>query len=184
MENEPSPSETDFSFDAVPVRERHDGWTVQRQAEFIAALAETGCVLDSCKRVGMSAESAYRLRRRLDARGFRLAWDAALDYAIRRLSDAVYARAIHGVPVPHFYKGEQVGEHRRHNDRLAMFLMRYRDPLRYGQHLDRKDYEGHDELFAVRLARMISAVEDEDDGIELLADDSSPGEGDLTPDVD
>lgn len=148
-------------FDPVPVRERHDGWTRERQAEFIAALGETGCVTDSCRRVGMSIESAYRLRRRFDARSFRLAWDAALDYGIRRLSDAVLSRAIYGVPVPHYYKGELVGEHRRYNDRLAMFLMRYRDPLRYGRHLDKVSYEGHDELFALRLQRGIGSVESE-----------------------
>ena len=43
----------------------------------------------------MISQSAYRLRRHFDAQGFRLAWDAAFDYAIRRLSDAVMSRAIH-----------------------------------------------------------------------------------------
>jgi hypothetical protein len=42
----------DLDFDAVPLRERHDGWLPERQAEFIAALAETGCVSEACARVG------------------------------------------------------------------------------------------------------------------------------------
>lgn len=37
----------------------------------------------------------------------------------------MFSRAIHGVPVPHYYKGELVGEHRRYNDRLAMFVMNH-----------------------------------------------------------
>jgi hypothetical protein len=151
-----------FGFDAVPVRERHDGWTRDKQAEFIAALAESGCVEHACDFVGMSKATAYRLRRRPDARSFRVAWDAALDYAIRRLSDAVYSRAINGVAVPHYYKGELIGEHRRYDERLAMFLMRYRDPLRYGKFLDGNKYEGTDEIFAIRLASLQLEVEDED----------------------
>ena len=146
----------DLSFTPVATRVRHDGWTHARQQEFIEALAESGCVLDACRRTGMSAESAYRLRRRVDAQSFRLAWDAALDYAIRRLSDAAYSRAINGVAVPHYYKGELVGEHRRYDEKLTMFLLRYRDPLRYAKSHDRAEWEGHDELFAIRLARHVT----------------------------
>jgi hypothetical protein len=141
------------AFEPALTRFRRDGWTPERQRAFIDALAETACVSDACRAVGMSTQSAYALRRTFEAEAFRLAWDAALDYAIRRLSDEVISRAINGVPVPHFYKGEQVGEHRRYDERLAMFLLRYRDPLRYARSLDRQEYEGHDELFAIRLAR-------------------------------
>ncbi len=148
-----------FDFDTVPVRDRHDGWTPERQHAFIAALAESGCVTEACRAVGMTSQSAYRLRRHFDAQGFRLAWDAALDYAIRRLSDAAYSRAIHGVPVPHYYKGEVVGEHRRYDERLTMFLLRYRDPLRYAKAFDRMEPRGHDELHAVRLARLMLHIE-------------------------
>jgi len=157
MSNPPAPP---LDFDTVPVRDRHDGWTPERQHAFIAALAESGCVAEACKTVGMTSQSAYRLRRHFDAQGFRLAWDAALDYAIRRLSDAVYARAIHGVAVPHYYKGEVVGEHRRYDERLAMFLLRYRDPARYAKGWDKiEPVDGHEELFAVRLARLMLHLE-------------------------
>jgi hypothetical protein len=148
-----------FAFDTVPVRDRHDGWTPERQHAFIAALAESGCVTEACRAVGMTSQSAYRLRRHFDAQGFRLAWDAALDYAIRRLSDAAFSRAIHGVPVPHYYKGEIVGEHRRYDESLTRFLLRYRDPLRYAKSLDGEKYGGHDEFFAIRLAKLMNHVE-------------------------
>lgn len=151
----------DFPFDPVPLRARHDGWTPERQTDFIVALAATGCVDMAAKSVGKSPQTAYRLRCHFDAQSFRQAWDAALDYAIRRLSDALYSRAIYGVSVPHYYKGELVGEHRRYNDRMAMFLLRYRDPLRYGKHREDLAYFGDVEMFAVKLARFITAVEDE-----------------------
>ncbi len=94
------------AFDPVAVQRRQDGWTPERQADFIAALSECGCVDEACKRVGMGTSSAYALRRRLEAQSFRLAWDAALDVAIERLADAAVSRAIKSVSTPVFYKGE------------------------------------------------------------------------------
>ena len=119
-------------FTPVAIRSRHDGWTVERQAAFIEALAECGCVDEACARVGMGRTSAYALRTRSDATSFRIAWEAALDVAIGCLDAAVYSRAINGTARPIFYKGVQVGERRYYNDRLAMFLLRYRAPVRYG----------------------------------------------------
>jgi hypothetical protein len=145
-------------------RPRHDGWTPERQVAFIEALAETACVADACRAVGMSERSAYALRARADAISFRNAWEAALDYGVRRLSDAVLSRAINGVAVPYFYRGEQVGERRHFDERLAMFVLRYRDPLRYGKWLDRRDTRGHPESLAIpeiwaqRLRRILDRL--------------------------
>lgn len=160
-----SPDFTDF--EPAPSPARHDGWTAERQLDFIEALAETGCVADACRRVGISTTSAYALRRRVDAMAFRQAWEAALEYAIRRLSDAVYSRAIHGVPVPHYYQGEQVGEHRRYDERLAMFLLRYRDPASYGRALDEFVHDYVPEIFSRQLADRLDTLAEEvygDDG--------------------
>lgn len=150
------------TFNPVVTRHRHDGWTPERQCDFIEALGECGCVLDACRRVGMSSESAYALRRRYDAIDFRLAWDAALDYAVRRLSDAALSRAIHGVAVPHYYKGEIVGEHRRFDEGLTRFLLRYRDPLTYAKSWDaRPIVDGHPEQEAERLAVATDMIRDD-----------------------
>lgn len=118
-----SESTLDFPFTPVPVRARHNGWTPVRQAKFIAALADSGCVAEACKAVGVGRKSAYRLRERADAESFSAAWDAALDYAAERISDGVHSRALHGVATPIFYKGKQVGERRRYDERLALFIL-------------------------------------------------------------
>ncbi|HEY0959179.1 MAG TPA: hypothetical protein VGE05_07875 [Novosphingobium sp.] len=47
------------------------------QGDFIGFLAETGSVTEAARRVGLSKESAYRLRRRAGAEGFALAWEVA-----------------------------------------------------------------------------------------------------------
>ena len=114
---------------------------------------------EACKRVGMGTSSAYALRRRVDAHSFRRAWDAALDVAIERLSDAAFARAIKGVATPVFYKGEQVGERVRHDEKLTMFLLRYRDPVRYGAWTDRWRAERAPEDAAVVLADAVDAAQ-------------------------
>ncbi|MFA6124658.1 MAG: hypothetical protein WCS75_08610 [Sphingomonas sp.] len=156
-----APSSPNRDFTPVALRGRHDGWTPERQTEFIEALAECGCVDAACRRVGLDPSSAYRLRRRVDAQSFRQAWDSALSYAIRRLSDAAFSRAIHGVSRPVFYQGEQIGERRHYDERLTMFLLRYRDPARYGKWLDGmvtiERYDGK----AIDLSKMVDRVEED-----------------------
>lgn len=111
----------------------HGGWTPEGQSAFILALAATSCVVEAAARVGMSSKSAYRPRGRPGVEGFAAAWDAALAFALKDLTAAAYARAMEGSPVPHFYRGRQVGESRRYDNRLAMFLLRYYDgPGRQG----------------------------------------------------
>src|SRR5688572_29121922 len=113
-------------FTPAQLRPRHDGWTAERQIAFVEALAETACVEEACRRVGMSDSSAYRLRNRYNGRHFRAAWDAALDCALSRLEQAALGRALHGTARPIFHKGDQVGEWRHHDERLTMFLLRTR----------------------------------------------------------
>lgn len=158
----PDEAEDSSPFGPVPVRYRHDGWTPDRQLEFIEALAECGCVDEACKAVGMGRASAYALRRRRDAQAFRLAWEAATDVAVTRLSDAAMSRAINGVAVPIFHQGEQVGERRHCDERLTMFLLRYRDPARYGKWCDRMAVRQHQDgpagILFLRIARMLRAA--------------------------
>ena len=124
----------------VPLRRnRDDGWTAERQRDFLAALADTGSVGRAAQAVGMSRESAYRLRRRPGALGFVAAWEAAQDAAVQRLADTCLERAIHGDEVPVYSKGEIIGTRRRYPDALAIFLLRMRDPLRHGPLTDRVD---------------------------------------------
>lgn len=157
-----APEEEAPAFDPVPVRYRHDGWTPDRQLEFIQALSAGGCVDEAVRSVGMSRNSAYELRQRTDAQAFRLAWDAASDFSVTRLSDRAMSRAINGVPVPIFHNGEQVGERRHFDERLTMFLLRYRDPVRYGRWLDRVEFRQHQDgpaaILAFRIGRMLRAA--------------------------
>ncbi len=145
----------------VPVRPRHDGWSPRKQAEFIEALAECGCVTHACQRVGMQPQSAYALRRRFEAQHFRIAWDLALDYAVQRLAEAALSRAIHGVAVPVFYQGQQIGERRYFDERLTRFILRCRDPVRYGAWIDRSvEARQHPDGPARQLSRALNNLDE------------------------
>jgi len=123
-------------FDPVPVRRRHDGWTAERQIAFIEKLADCSSVTAAARHVGMSRESARRLRRRPCGRSFRDAWDAALDCAYAEVEEAAMERSKNGIARPIFYKGEQVGEWRHYDERLTMFLLRFRRRHRFGPEAD------------------------------------------------
>jgi hypothetical protein len=85
-----------LDFTPVARRYRHDGWTPERQKAFIAALAETGCVDRAARRVNIAQTNCYELRRAPGAESFRRAWDAALDFAVPKLKDVAFQRAIEG----------------------------------------------------------------------------------------
>ncbi|ONF96983.1 hypothetical protein [Sphingomonas jeddahensis] len=132
-EPQPAPSADPLAFTPVPRKYRYDGWTAERQRAFIAALAETGSVTAAARRINMRTVGAYYLRRQPGADSFRAAWEAALASGVQRLTDIAFERAIEGVPVPVFHKGEQVGERRWYNDRLLMFVLKHHQPERYGK---------------------------------------------------
>jgi hypothetical protein len=123
-------------FEPVPVRPRHDGWTPERQIAFIEKLADCGSVVAAARHVGMSRESARKLRRIPCGRAFRAAWDAALDCGYSEVEESAAERSKKGVARPIFYKGEQVGEWRQHDERLTMFLLRFRRRHRFGPEAD------------------------------------------------
>jgi hypothetical protein len=65
-------------FRPVPLRARADGWSEERQCEFLSALYVTGSVAAAARDVGMSKRGAFRLRERVGAESFADAWDRVL----------------------------------------------------------------------------------------------------------
>jgi hypothetical protein len=112
-----------LDFDPVELEPRSDGWTREKQRAFIEALADCGIVREAAARVGMSEQSARRLRRRADAATFNIAWEAALQLGADQLRSVAFERAIEGVVKPHFYHGEKVGEERVYDNRLLLALL-------------------------------------------------------------
>ena len=123
------------AFAPVPVKPRRDGWTAQRQRQFVEVLAETGCVVTASRETGMSARSAYRLAARPDAAAFAIAWDHALAIAARRLGAIAFEYATHGMVETVTDKdGEVVAERRRPSERVLLYLLAHLDPHRLGRY--------------------------------------------------
>ena len=118
-----------FAFEPVELRYRSGGWTPARQREYVEALADTGVVREAAARVGMSEQSANRLRRRAEARGFDLACEAAIRFGVRRLRSVAWERAIEGTVKGHYYHGELKSEERVFDNRLLVYLLGKADRL-------------------------------------------------------
>lgn len=114
-------------FTPVPGRIRHDGWTPAKQADFLRLLATLGSVGAAARAVGMTPQSANRLRRRPGAESFAAAWDRALEEGRLRLFDRAVDRSMNGYTVPIRRNGRVVGQRHRFDNRL-LFAVAYGEP--------------------------------------------------------
>ncbi len=102
-------------------------WTAETRAQFLEQLSRTGNVRRACLRTGVSAEIAYRLRRR-DA-AFARGWAAAMVLARRVAEQELAERAIEGWLEDIYYRGEWIGSRRRHDARLLLAHLARLDKL-------------------------------------------------------
>jgi hypothetical protein len=112
-----------LAFTPVPVEARRDGWTVARQIGFIHRLAICGDVGTAARGVGMSRESAWRLRRRPGAESFAAAWNRAARWGGDHMADLGVERCLRGEVRPYYYKGRKIGEQVRFNDSLLIAVL-------------------------------------------------------------
>lgn len=97
----------------------------------MAVLAATGVVTAAARAVGKTAKSAYKLRDRAGAEAFARSWDVARQMAGDRAFEQAIDRAVNGVEVPRFYRGQQVGTVRRPDYRLAFKVLDHHLRARY-----------------------------------------------------
>ena len=143
MTNHPAPKssratdvhEEPFSLEALNAsmaerRTRVDGWSTVRASAFIELLSQTGSVAQSAEYVGMSVNSAYRLRARPDCAAFADAWNTALATRHEALLDAAMQRTREGTERTRWFRGEVAGHERVFSDQLLMFMIDRTDPSR------------------------------------------------------
>ncbi len=111
-------------FAPVQFRARHDGWTPARQHEFIMLLADTGSVSAAAQGVGMTVQTAYRLRRHPDATEFREAWDRAVEQASAMIEQLALSRVLNGERESRYKHGiEAEARVRPCSDRLLIYML-------------------------------------------------------------
>ena len=126
-------------------------------ADFLRALGATHSVSAAAEAVGMSRQSAYRLRARLKGEPFDIAWEAAFVHGYDALHRAALERALHGIPVPVYHQGELIGTRQHFDERLTCFLLGARN--RNGaQRLGR--YGAASEFWSERWDRLLARVEE------------------------
>jgi hypothetical protein len=136
-------------------------WTAEVRTQFLDHLARTGSVRSACMRAGVSAEIAYRLRRRDEA--FARGWAAAIVLARRETEQVLAEQAIGGVIEDVYYRGECVGSRRRYDARLLLAHLARLDKLADDPRA-KADAERFDEILAV--------VAGEDVPVELVCADA------------
>ena len=106
-------------------RQRMDGWSPARVAQFLDTLAETGCVRDAARVVGMSSVSAYRLRAKSPA--FAGRWARAMEAAQEGLVAIAYKRAVEGKETIIIRRGEEVERRISPSDAMLSLLVKRGD---------------------------------------------------------
>lgn len=164
-----------FSFGQVLANEpltssrRQDGWTADRQRDFLVAVAEGATVEKAAAQVGLSPQSAYGLRQRANGAVFALGWCAAMLLQRQRLADELTRRAFDGqVDTLTRADGSQVTRH-RHDNRLALALL-----TRLDRHAEGRGDATTPELEAARLA-----AGEWQRYLDLVAADASPAQAGL-----
>ena len=121
-------SDSPPEFTPVSTAARHDGWTPERQRAFITALASLGGVAAAARSVGMTPQTARRLRRRPGAEGFAGAWDIAVEQGRDRAREEAIRRGRDGWWSPVVRDGKVVGHRHRFDNRL-LFAACYGEPM-------------------------------------------------------
>lgn len=137
--------------------QRHDAWNKHKMAQFLRELAATHSVGQAAKAVGMSRQSAYKLRARLKGEPFDIAWETAFQHSYDALAQTALERALHGVEVPHFHKGELVHVSRKYDERLTVFLLAARN-AKGAQQLSR--YGAASEFWSESWDKLLARVEE------------------------
>lgn len=132
-------------------------WTKQRMADLLRELGASHSVAGAAKAVGMSRQSAYRLRARLKGQPFDIAWEAAFQHGYDALHQAALERALHGIELPVYHRGEVVGTRRHFDERLTCFLLGARN-RKGAQQLGR--FTAASEFWSERWDAMLVRVEE------------------------
>lgn len=119
------------AFSPVPLRARADGWTPQRQANFLGALAETRSVTAAARKVHMARETAYRLRKAPGAESFAAAWDHVMGLVTQPKRKVTHdergRRAMEGLLKPVMYRGKHVATAQKADNSALLGHMAFLD---------------------------------------------------------
>lgn len=111
-----------------------NGMVKKRKELFLIELQNTGIPSKAAKLADMDLSTFYRHRKSdLD---FGQKWEQALVIATENMEIEAHRRAVEGVLEPVYYRGEKVGEIRKHSDILLIFLLKANNPDKFREKID------------------------------------------------
>lgn len=175
VHNTPSPygpsgahcPDTPFGEYASSPSQRIAGWSAEKQVAFLHGLAEGLTVVQACRIVGLSIQSAYAFRQSPRGRQFRIGWQAAVLNARDSLADMLMERAYHGQVETITRPDGSETERHRFDNHLAMAMLNRLDRL--------ADKAAKETTHAA--ARLVA--EDFAEYLELIAEDKGPARAGL-----
>lgn len=150
-------------------RERHDAFNGRRKAAFLKALAKYGCLLDACRKVGVSHQTAYNHQAK-DAE-FARHCELALQMAAMPVEIAAWERGVAGVEEEVIQYGKVVGTRLKRSDSVLRLLLQGANRKKYGPRpgFSRKRLLAHERK---EIEKQVRAELDQrmtfDESIELL----------------
>jgi len=114
-----------------PRRHRRDGFSADRQREFVEHYRNTASLTDAAHLTGIARSTVYNLLNSPDAGAFRAAIEEAGRGLDTILEATAFERAVNGQEEIVYYQGQRVGVRWKYDNRLLMSLLRARNPLKY-----------------------------------------------------
>jgi hypothetical protein len=114
-----------------PRRYRRDGFTAERQEQFLELVRGGASGREAARRIGISPTTAYNLYNSREGGAFRAAWDEAAKVTDIVLDDTAFDRAVNGQEEVVYHQGRRVGVRWKYDNNLLMKLLRARNPLKY-----------------------------------------------------
>lgn len=113
-------------------RPKKDGFTIDKQEEFIQHLARNGNITSAAEKVGVSRKTVYYAQKKSDA--FAKAMKEAREKAYDRLEAAAWEKAMEGKKIAEKRdeNGNVVSERYDYSDRLHKFLLEANKPEKFG----------------------------------------------------
>lgn len=113
------------------IRPRHDGFTADKRARFLAEVERSGCIRDGCRAAGISKTTIERWRSK-DAE-FAAALALKLDLAAVSLERLAFDRAVTGAEEVVIREGKIVSTKRKPSDAMLRMLLQGACPEKYGR---------------------------------------------------
>jgi hypothetical protein len=110
---------------------RRDGFTPDRQEDFVELVRGGASGREASRRIGISPTTAYNLYNSPEGAAFRAAWDEAAKVTDIVLDDTAFDRAVNGQEEIVYHQGRRVGVRWKYDNKLLMQLLRARNPLKY-----------------------------------------------------